>query len=376
MKKFWLLFAGLIWPYTAMAAAEAPFAPLPNVPDYVATIFVKLSHGPTHRDIRTHRAGWTRVDGSFDQRYYRSTAYFGPGPVSVLLAREPSAEIEGHDWLHIMRGPVADRGVDRRGDPVKTGERQTFLGESCEIWNMSSHLIRPEAKQLSCLTPDGIELWSRVDNDVLPGRSIEVTAVKRQPVTPAEVQPPVDRLDLKSWLTMPSEAARPSDAPDDVTVVMQGQLQGSGDRQIQTRTVRRHYPWTYTEDLYGNGRRRLKFSNETERLDIMFEKNAAGEATRLSVNKALRKFDRHKPPETGPTETILGERCIRFENSHRHGRSSRCRTADGLMLQESSSDLEERYDLIAVKLDRGPVNLDAVLPPPFIFTRATWGIPD
>ncbi|HKY87403.1 MAG TPA: hypothetical protein VJL90_11640, partial [Pseudorhodoplanes sp.] len=69
MKKFWLLFAGLIWPYTAMAAAEAPFAPLPNVPDYVATIFVKLSHGPTHRDIRTHRAGWTRVDGSFDQRY-------------------------------------------------------------------------------------------------------------------------------------------------------------------------------------------------------------------------------------------------------------------------------------------------------------------
>ena len=46
------------------------------------------------------------------------------------------------------------------------------------------------------------------------------------------------------------------------------------------------------------------------------------------------------------------------------------------MLKEASSGLTERYDLVAVKLDRSPVDLDAVLPPPAMFARAAWGIPD
>jgi len=133
----WLLCAASIWPHMAIAT-EAPFAPLPNVPDYVATVFVKLYHGPTFQEVRTHHSGWTRVDGSFDQRAYRSTSYVGPGALFVTFAREPSAQIEGHDWLHIMRGPAMAH-LGRSGDhPFKTGERQTLLGESCEIWNLSS----------------------------------------------------------------------------------------------------------------------------------------------------------------------------------------------------------------------------------------------
>jgi hypothetical protein len=73
---------------------------------------------------------------------------------------------------------------------------------------------------------------------------------------------------------------------------------------------------------------------------------------------------------------VLGERCFRFEDSHRHGRSSQCITADGLVLKHSSSDMEGYFNLAAVKLDRGLVTLDAVQPPPFIFATKTWGIPD
>jgi hypothetical protein len=48
----------------------------------------------------------------------------------------------------------------------------------------------------------------------------------------------------------------PSDAPDDITVVMQ-----DADRH-RTRTMRRHYPWTYTEEVDGKGARRLTFKNQ------------------------------------------------------------------------------------------------------------------
>jgi hypothetical protein len=46
------------------------------------------------------------------------------------------------------------------------------------------------------------------------------------------------------------------------------------------------------------------------------------------------------------------------------------------VLKQASSDLAESYDLVAIKLDRSPVDLDAVLPPPAIFAGAAWGIPD
>ena len=357
-----------------MAAPEAPFAPLPDVPDYVATMFVTLYHGPTYREIRTHHRGWMRVDGSFDRSAYRSTSYFGPGPLFVTFAREPSAQVEGHDWLQIERGPAMFRLIRWSGSPFKTGDSQTWLDESCQVWDLSGPLVRPGtrpgAKHLSCVTPDGIELWSRGS-----GTSFEATAIKRQQVIPNEVQPPRDRLDLKSWLTAPSGATPRSDLPGDITVVLENEFKGSDD-QLQIRTVRRHYPWTHTEDLYGNGRRTLTFRNELERLDIYFDSSPSGEPIQLSIRKALRDFRTNKRPDTGPTETVLGEQCFRFEDRHRHGHLSQCITADGLVLKHSSSGMEGRKVLAAVKIDRSSVMLDAVQPPPFIFATKTWGIPD
>ena len=46
------------------------------------------------------------------------------------------------------------------------------------------------------------------------------------------------------------------------------------------------------------------------------------------------------------------------------------------MLRDTTSDHGASYDLIAIKLDRAPVDLASVLPPARLFVRATWGIPD
>ena len=375
MKK-WPLFVALIWPYIASAAAEAPFLPLPNAPDYVATIFVKLYHGATFREVRTVHNGWTRVDGNFDQKAYRSTSYFGPEGLFITFAREPSAEIEGHDWLHVMRGSASAH-LNRWGDsPFRTGERQTLLGEGCEVWNLSKALARPDGRRLSCVTLDGIELWSRTENDILPGTSFEATAIVRKPVDPDEVRPPREKLDLKSWLTTPKGMPTPSNSSGDVTVIMQSRIKANPDRQVQTRTIRRHYPWTYTEDVDGRGGRKITFKNEVERLSIFFQSSATDEPVQLSIRKALRAFADQKLPDSGRTETILGEICMVSEEKFREGNSNQCRTTDDVMLKDATSDHGETYDLVAVKLDRAPVDLDTVLPPPNLFVRATWGIPD
>ncbi|WP_291618892.1 hypothetical protein, partial [Bradyrhizobium sp.] len=70
-----------------------------------------------------------------------------------------------------------------------------------------------------------------------------------------------------------------------------------------------------------------------------------------------------------PRQTFAVER-------FREGHSIRCHTADGVMLRDTTSDHGANYDLVAVTLDRAPVDLDAVLPPARLFVRAFWGIPD
>jgi hypothetical protein len=128
--------------------------------------------------------------------------------------------------------------------------------------------------------------------------------------------------------------------------------------------------------LYGNGRRKLTFRNELERLDINFDSSPSGQPILLSISKALKDFRADKRPDTGPTETALGEQCFRFEDKHRHGYSSQCITADGVVLKHSSRGMDGQFALAAVKLDRDSVMLDAVQPPPFIFATKTWGILD
>ncbi len=371
MKRIWPLCVALIWSQIALAVPEAPFQPLTNIPDYVATFFVRLYHGPTLEEVRVHHGGWTRVDEGFDRDSWRTRSYFGPGELFISFAYEPSARIEGFDWLHVMRGPAMAHLIRWGVSPFKIGESQTFLGESCDVWNLnlSKGLLRPDARRLSCVTSDGIELWSRVD-DTLPGTSHAATGFVRRQVEPDEVRPPSDKLNLKSWLTSPNDVTTPSDAPGDITVVMQDAL-----RHL-TRTMRRHYPWIYTEYVDEKGARSLTFENKVERLSIHFRSGADGEPMQLDVEKALKDIVRPKPPDNGRTETVLGESCVVSERRSFEEYSNQCRTADDVLLKDAGGSLFGRYDLVAVKLDRGQVNLDAVLPPASIFAPGIWRIPE
>jgi hypothetical protein len=198
----------------------------------------------------------------------------------------------------------------------------------------------------------------------------------RKQVEPDDVRPPSNKLDLKSWLTAPDGVATPSDAPGDVTVIMQNRIKDDAGRQVQIRTIRRHYPWTYTEDVNAKGQRKITFKNQVERLSIVFQSNANGEPMQLSIEKELRAFADQKLPDSGRTETIVGETCVVSEKKYREAYSNQCRTADGVIVKDAKSDQGGMYDLIAVKLDRAPVDIDAVLPPSSLFVRAAWGIPD
>jgi hypothetical protein len=168
MKAVFLSVLALFWSCLA-SATEQPFLPGPHIPDYVATVRIKLSHGPIVDEVRTYHDGWTRVDGGVDQNAYRSTSYFGPEGLFITFARAPSAQVEGYDWLHVMRGPASAHLIRWGQNPFKTGDNATVAGEGCEVWNLSQALRRPGARRLSCITADGIELWSRVENDFIPG---------------------------------------------------------------------------------------------------------------------------------------------------------------------------------------------------------------
>lgn len=385
MKRIWLLACCLVALPRGAAAAEAPFAPLANVPDYVADVELNPGWGSSRRDHQTvrHHQGWTRIDTLIDGRF-PVTSYVGPGPVSIDISGEPST---GSRSLTIQRGTEINRPVGWKYESLKTDDRDMLLGESCEVWNVASHTsfdgyqnAKRERKKLSCITTDGIELWQRYVGDGGEGSSTQVTRIERKPVSENAVHPPPDLLDLRSWETKKEASKpRPTRAPGDAVVVMKTERASPGGRPLLQRTVRRHHPWTYTEDIDGEGRRRTTVVNEAELLTIRFAANAGGEYVTMSIRKIPARTDEFGPKSLDRKETVAGEACAWFDMMPGFADAGlhQCKTADGLVLKEQRSGRGRRFDpVVATQLRRGPVPLEDALPPPEIMTRAKWGIPD
>jgi hypothetical protein len=377
MRKFWLLCAALAWPCPAEAAAvEAPlFAPLPRVPSYIATYVQKPIVGsPGGSRTVTYHRGWTRIDSAIDGQR-STTAYFGPASQYFTMSRQTPRLYE---QLSVGRVPAKDAsGQSER--PSKTGKRETFLGERCEIWTVPEKARHVPNRQ-SCITRDGIELWNRPVVGI-SGQSYEITSLKRKRVAPRDVRPPVERFDVKWWLALPTVAvAPPPEPPRDVTVVMQPEQSGTPDRPVLTSTMmRRRHPWTFTEEPYTPGLTARRYSYDPERLTITVIRNAAGEAMGLHIMKWLADTGRPKPQKLDRIDTILGEQCTWF-NMHPDMMDAsyiQCLTDDGVMLKDMHGGREGiRVSRSAVSLSREPVPLDAVMPPPAILAHKTWGIPD
>lgn len=240
----WL--AMLLW--SSAAAADAPFMPLPNTVDHVVTMVTKWASGPQSRVV-THHAGWTRVDRSVG-RDHASTVYHGHvKTISVNISRDSAGQ---YAYLAILRGPEQHKIPQADYTAFKTGERETFLGESCDVWSV----MRSSFTKFSCITEDGIELWSKsVGSGDWTISSQEATKVERRPVQASEVQPPGDLLALSSWVDPASSTPATPGTPADFETLMQSEGAKPTDTWHVTKTTRRRHPWTYEEEVLGTGKR-------------------------------------------------------------------------------------------------------------------------
>jgi hypothetical protein len=215
---------------------------------------------------------------------------------------------------------------------------------------------------------------------------VEVTRLERRPVDPEEVRPPATILDLKSWNASGEAAADASSGSQaDVTVTMESVRDTLNAYAVRRRVVRRHHPWNYTEEVLTDGRRHLSIFNESQGLSFYIQISANNEFTRLNIWRSPPQPAAGSPPvklkpiKTDRTEPNLGETCTWFNMTPNMADAglAQCKTDDGLVLKEKrwarGGDIPP---LEAVRLERGPVALTDVLPPPEVLTRRIWGLPD
>jgi hypothetical protein len=367
----------------AVASAEAPFAPFPNAVDHVVTMVIKQYGRETGERVVTHHAAWSRVDRT--ESGNRTTGYFDrAGLTAVSFARGNSGE---YVYLSIFRGPERDRSPWLEYDSVKTGERQIFLGESCEVWRVfqdrDTRSLGSRFAKLSCVTDDGIELWHKHSGGSGTMSSAEATRIERRRVLPDDVRPPADLLVLESWSDLTPGGEPQKGVIDYETVMETAPLDPTGTGKV-TRTTRRHAPWTSTESVFSGGDRTLLIENEQIRLHLRFESNTAGEFKQLTINKfappAVGGADAPamKPVQDGRRETVLGEECRWFDMTPgmQDAGIGQCRTRDDIVLKEMRWSHGSSKVFEAVRLHRHAIGLGQVLPPSEILTHKNWGLPE
>ena len=391
MKRLWLLLIVLAGPFAlagVCGATDAPFAPTGSVPDYVATFDVKPGSGPPRTIVDTVRrhGAWARTDRIIGG-HEDTVSYFGPGPVSITVRRDLANALSS---LQIMRGAQAHRSVPWDETAFKTEERETFLGESCDVWNVARATIdgagtsKRELKRLSCIAGDGIELWNKFVGPYGESSAVRATGVERRPVSPSDVLPPSNLLDLDAWLPKnDSSPPQTGERRGDVTVTMQTERTAPDGRPLLTRIVQRHFPWTSTDQVHGDGKRTLAIENVTARLSLRFESDIAGRPARLSMSKTplvrvMIGGGEGRPVNLGRTEAIAGEHCTWFDMSPNvmDAGLHQCTTNDGIVLREHHMSRMHYEPLIAVRIERAPIDPAKIMPPRDILSRAAWGIPE
>jgi hypothetical protein len=357
------------------AYAEAPLAPHPNAVDHVVTMVTKQYGRGTGATVVTHHAGWTRVDRT--ENGSRTVEHFDyAGSTAISFARERSGV---YVYLSIVRGPERHSWLDY--ESFKTGERQAFLGENCEVWNVlrSRDIQRGDLTKISCVTDDGIELWNRYTGGQDVVSSAEATGIARRPVQPDEVLPPGDLLLLQSW-----GGPTTSDDPPKAAIDYETVMQTAPTEPEVTRITRRHAPWTYTDSVVDGGDRTLQIENVQIGLHVRVVSSATGELKQLLITKSSPPAAgdtgplRLKPVAYGRKETVLGEQCQWFDMTPgmMDAGLRQCRTRDDVVLKEMRWSRGGGKVFEAVLLRRRVIGLAQVLPPAEMLDRKNWGLPE
>jgi hypothetical protein len=365
------LVAAIFIPAVASAMANLPFMPISRQPDYVVTMVESLFAKRVKRSV-THHGGWTRVDRIADG-YRFVNYYFVNGAVAV------------HDHRSVSLTSFA-RGIDlsyRDYRPRNTGERQTHLGETCTVREVSRPSNASLPSHLSCITDDSIELWQR---SVIGSRAItdpEATRVERRPVTADEVKPPRSLLILDWWDRDAPTLAASEILGHEIIMELSGQ---SADAGKSIRTTRQRGSWQSMGETVSGVRRRLEIVHDSERMRFEYAWDESGGPKRLAITRPASTPDDAATTtpamwnETNRSETILGETCrwfylVTFGDVSR----SRCVTNDGVMLKdhwrwravEGPAVVQE---WAAVRMTRRPVNLDEIKPSAELLDPHVWGI--
>jgi hypothetical protein len=353
------------------AAADAPFAPIDQVPDYVVTMAERRFQSEEARPrIVRHHGDWTRVD-TVDQPFgsdpqYNTAAYFSTG-------RKTEIRVYRSDFrVQMIRGGEPSPWHDTA--PRNTGERQSHLGESCTVWDAWRVASDPAGglTHLSCITDDGIELWHKsVGRHGVLG-SAEAILIERRAVAPEEVRP-MPRLLVPDWWAGDLGEATAPDTPDHEMVM-------TTESGAVVRTTRRHGAWQSVEETW-NGVRQLRVTRSgLQQLEYTSDNTGA----RLSIiipapvpalSYAVRPGST-RPVDLNRTETVLGETCrwLDLVLGGMHGARQLCRTDDGIVLKESERIIGTTTVWTAVQLVRRPVSLDEIQGPDILLDERAWGV--
>jgi hypothetical protein len=273
---------------------------------------------------------------------------------------------------------------DRERSPrVNTGDRQTYLGESCTVWAKNEDPGPSDNSNLSCVTDDGIELWQRsiVANDVIS--SVEATRIERRPVNPDEVHPPRGLLSL-DWWDQHEPAAATSKVPDHETVMKRAG--NSIDAGKPIRTTRRHGPWGFQEEMANGLLRSLLIVHDSGRISLGYAADKSGAPESLTIQRPESRAASQEPSAPSSpsqrvdlkrSETLLGETCHWFNMTPIATDTGlfECLTNDGIVLKIDSSDsLNGTQRWTAVKLTRRPISLEEIKPPARLLDPQLWGI--
>lgn len=355
------------------AAPQAPFARHAGQPDYVVTMAWN-SWGKSGQRTVTYHGKWKRID---------------QGGTSAYISASDAVRVGIDDNARSISFAHGRKPSRRRNDePRNTGERQTYLDESCTVWNVSRPIderSRHGVTHLSCITDHGIELWSKsVDGKGEVAGSAEATSIVRRPVSPEEVQPPRTLLALDWWDQNPPTSGAKS-IPDH-EVVMEFS-DGTAGAEKAIRTTRRHGAWEYLDEKVNHFRRSVRITHDSrsfrlqythadghphEELRLARHEHAQSEASTLTPEQAKA----IEPKDLERSETVLGETC-RWFGIHMHDASHLiCLTSDGILLKESLSGRSrtDERSWTAIRLSRRPISLDEIKPPAELLDPQRWGI--
>jgi hypothetical protein len=329
---------------------------------------VKWAYSKPGSEVILHHGNWTRV------------AVAGSPNVTYYPADVGGSILVGARSLVILRG--AESSASNEYAPRNTGERQTHLGESCTVWEVSRTRISPLRSQdiigTSCVSDDGIELWWKraSPQSVSSG---EATKIERRPIAPDDARPPSSAFAL-NWPERDALPAIPPEKPDH-EVVMEASPPGQG--ATGTRAVRRHGPWQFTEEIDGK-RHSIVILHDYRQFWLQYSTDESGAPKRLVFHRFAFTPDEQakflaasrQPASMNKTDTALGETCHWFDMTPgmQDAGSSACLTDDNIALKEASWSWGHGSGWTAIRLTRRPIAIDELKPPADVLSPKTWGV--